>query len=110
MGASSIPTGMRDMKLQIWQLPLNLGFTSGAQGGIDRREGAATKEAIVGRERRWVRGLDNRMARRVDQGKFLLRVAAPEHEDDGIFSGINGANNGVGKDLPAVAFVGIGLV
>src|SRR5450755_5041396 len=108
MGASPIPTGMRDRKLQIWQLPLNLGFASGAQGGIDRREGSATKEAVVGRERRRVRGLDDRMARRVDQGKFLLRVAAPEHEDDGIFSGIDGTYNGVGEDLSAVALVGVG--
>ncbi len=96
--------------LQVWQLPLDLGLAGGAQGAIDRREGSAAEEAIVGRERRRVRGLDDRMARSVDQDAFLLRIAAPEHENDGIFSGIDGTNNGIGEDLPAVALVGVGHV
>src|SRR5579864_849935 len=87
--------------LRFRQRPVDRLQSFRGQERIRLREMRAAEEAAVGRKRRWMRGPEHQMPRGVDECRFLLRVASPQHEHDGIRLGVDLADDLVGEPLPA---------
>lgn len=92
------------------RLPGDWGLVVGGEVGVGLGEGLGAEEAAVGGKRRGVGRFDHAMACGVDEGAFLLRIGAPEDEDEVLASGGEGVDDGIGEGLPALALVGAGLV
>lgn len=81
----------------------------GAEKGVGLGELVVAEESAVGAERRWMDGLEHQMAGGVDEGGFLLGIAAPEEEDGVGAVSVDDGDNGIGELLPSVVGVGVGL-
>ena len=75
------------------------------EGGVGPGERLGAEEAVVGRQRRRVRRLDDRVPGRVDERLLAAGVAAPEDEHDRVVLGVDGRDDLVGERLPARALV-----
>src|SRR2546423_5463876 len=86
-------------------LPVNLGLARLDERRVDFGEGAAAEEAVRRREGRGVRARDDLVSRRVYKAGFLLRVLAPEGEDNARLFFVDLAYDGVCESLPAAILV-----
>ena len=59
-------------------------------------------------QRRWVRGLEDQVARRINKGGFLLGIAAPQQEHDWLRLRGDKADYSVGKSFPPFVFMRCG--
>lgn len=81
----------------------------GVEKGVGLGKLVVAEETAVGTERRGMDGLEHQMAGCVDEGGFLLGIAAPEEEDGVGAVCIDDGDNGIGELLPSVVGVGVGL-
>src|SRR5689334_11318374 len=93
--------------LDVRDLPVYFRLAGLFERLIDLREGTAAKEAVVGRERRRVRRLDDLVTAGIYKRDLLLRVSAPEQEDHLVGLLVDFLNDRVGKSLPALVLMGV---
>src|SRR4029453_14265724 len=68
--------------LRFRKRPVHLLQPFGLEESIPLREMPTTEEPAMRGQRRRMRRFQHEVARGIDNGRFLLRVAAPEHEHD----------------------------
>ena len=105
-------TRSSDLSGQRRQRPVDRRLALRLKKRIGLGEGPAAEEAVMRGERRGMRGADHQMAAAPgavpDERRLLLRIAAPQDEDDRIGLGRDRADHGIGECLPAAILVARG--